>query len=289
MLFAVQRSALSGFTYDLAAADGTVIGELCFPDWAQARNARLNNPAPGRLRSSIDLRLSGAAYTIEFEVTRRGWNNDTRFELMQNGARLASAEAVWKIGIDGKARVCARGAVALSDNTWLAKQSDHTYPGDAMAHLRRVQQDHSLPVSVRDAAERHRPCSGAAWSGELRKLRAQVDVVEHQHREGEEDGAQKTNDGADHDEGARLGERHGGAGDGRETEEKQEVPEAGWAPAGAGEEAAHDVGVDPADGIDGAEPGVGEEGGGDQQEQGAAEKAPAQGEELALHGSSRIG
>lgn len=64
MLIAEQRSALSGFTYDLAAADGTVIGELCFPDWAQARNARLKNPAPQRLRSSIDLRLSGAAYTI---------------------------------------------------------------------------------------------------------------------------------------------------------------------------------------------------------------------------------
>ena len=105
MLIAEQRSALSGFTYDLAAADGTVIGELCFPDWAQARNARLKNPAPGRLRSSIDLRLSGATYAIEFEYTRRGWHNDTRFELMQNGARLASAEVVVPQGFLGRARL----------------------------------------------------------------------------------------------------------------------------------------------------------------------------------------
>ena len=88
MLIAEQRSALSGFTYDLASADGTVIGELCFPDWAQARNARLKNPAPQRLRSSIDLRLSGAAYTIEFEYTRRGWHNGTRFELQRDGQAL---------------------------------------------------------------------------------------------------------------------------------------------------------------------------------------------------------
>ena len=71
MLIAQQRSALSGFSYDLTAPDGSVIGELCFPDWAEARNARLKNPAPGRLSSRIDLRLSGAAYTIEFEYTRR--------------------------------------------------------------------------------------------------------------------------------------------------------------------------------------------------------------------------
>ena len=105
MLIAEQRSALSGFTYDLKSADGTVIGELCFPDWAEARNARLKNPAPGRLRSSIDLRLSGEACTIEFEYTRRGWHNDTRFELMQNGARLASAEVVVPQGLLGRARL----------------------------------------------------------------------------------------------------------------------------------------------------------------------------------------
>ena len=105
MLIAEQRSALSGFTYDLRSSDGTVLGELCFPDWAQARNARLQNPAPGLLRSSIDLRLSGVACTIEFEYTRRGWHNDTRFELMQGSTRLAAAEVVVPPGWLERARL----------------------------------------------------------------------------------------------------------------------------------------------------------------------------------------
>lgn len=92
MLIACQRSALSGFTYDLVAADGTGIGELCFPDWAEARNARLKNPLPGRWRSVTDLRLAGTAWTIEFEYTRRGFVNDVRYELMRAGACVAAAD-----------------------------------------------------------------------------------------------------------------------------------------------------------------------------------------------------
>lgn len=92
MLIAEQRSALSGFTYDLKSGDGTAIGELSFPDWAQARNARLKNPAPGWLRSSMDMQLSGTAYAIEFEYTRRGWENDTRYELMLGGTCIAAAD-----------------------------------------------------------------------------------------------------------------------------------------------------------------------------------------------------
>ncbi|MDH5574987.1 MAG: hypothetical protein OEY80_05850, partial [Nitrospirota bacterium] len=51
-------------------------------------------------------------------------------------------------------RVCARRAVALADDAWLTNRSDQLFRGDALAHLRRIQQDHSLPVFVRDAAER---------------------------------------------------------------------------------------------------------------------------------------
>jgi len=67
---------------------------------------------------------------------------------------LTAAEAAWKIGNEGKTRVCARRAVAVADETWLAKQSDRPFRGDAMAHLRRIQQDLSLPLSIREAAER---------------------------------------------------------------------------------------------------------------------------------------
>ncbi|HEX7767982.1 MAG TPA: hypothetical protein VF443_14820 [Nitrospira sp.] len=67
---------------------------------------------------------------------------------------LVGAAAAWKSGNDGKARVCARRAVALADEAWLARQASPLWSGDAMAHLRRIQQDVSLPSSIRQAAER---------------------------------------------------------------------------------------------------------------------------------------
>jgi uncharacterized protein (UPF0147 family) len=67
---------------------------------------------------------------------------------------LVGAAAAWKSGNDGKARVCARRAVALADEAWLAQQASLSWSGDAMAHLRRIQQDVSFPSSVRQAAER---------------------------------------------------------------------------------------------------------------------------------------
>ncbi len=67
---------------------------------------------------------------------------------------LAAAKEALKIGNEGKARVCTRRAVALADEAWLAKQSDQPFRGDSLAHLRRIQQDLSLPLSVREAAER---------------------------------------------------------------------------------------------------------------------------------------
>jgi uncharacterized protein (UPF0147 family) len=67
---------------------------------------------------------------------------------------LAAAVAAWNAGNDGKARVCARRAVALADEAWLAQQASPSWSGDAMAHLHRIQQDVSFPSSVRQAAER---------------------------------------------------------------------------------------------------------------------------------------
>lgn len=68
--------------------------------------------------------------------------------------KLTGAEEALKIGNEGKARVCARRAVALADDAWLAKQSEQSFRGDALAHLRRIQQDLSLPLSIRQAAVR---------------------------------------------------------------------------------------------------------------------------------------
>lgn len=76
----------------------------------------------------------------------------TRPDLIEQ--ELAAAEAALKIGNDGKARVCARRAVALAAEAWLARHSVQAGRTDAMAHLRRVQRDDSFPSSIRQAAER---------------------------------------------------------------------------------------------------------------------------------------
>lgn len=67
---------------------------------------------------------------------------------------LDAAEAALKIGNEGKARVCARRAVAIAAEAWLARHSVQAGQTDAMAHLRRIQEDDSFPSSIRQAAER---------------------------------------------------------------------------------------------------------------------------------------
>jgi hypothetical protein len=67
---------------------------------------------------------------------------------------LTAAEAARHDNNDGKARVCARRAVALATEAWLAQLSIPRWRGDAMAHLRQIQQDESFPPPIRQAAER---------------------------------------------------------------------------------------------------------------------------------------
>lgn len=67
---------------------------------------------------------------------------------------LAAAEVAWKDGNEGKARVCARRAVALVTEAWLAGLPDPLWRGDAMEHLRQIQRHAALPLPVREAAER---------------------------------------------------------------------------------------------------------------------------------------
>jgi hypothetical protein len=67
---------------------------------------------------------------------------------------LAAAEAARQDSNDGKARVCARRAVALAIEAWLAHLPIPRWHGDAMAHLRQIQQDASFPLPIRQAAER---------------------------------------------------------------------------------------------------------------------------------------
>ena len=67
---------------------------------------------------------------------------------------LAAAEAALKDANDGKARVCARRAVALATEAWLERLPVKKWRGDAMEYLRQIQQDSSFPLPIRQAAER---------------------------------------------------------------------------------------------------------------------------------------
>jgi hypothetical protein len=67
---------------------------------------------------------------------------------------LAAAQAAQQDRNDGKARVCARRAVARAVEMWFARSPVPRWRGDAMAHLRQIQQDTSFPLPIRQAAER---------------------------------------------------------------------------------------------------------------------------------------
>ena len=76
----------------------------------------------------------------------------TQVELIEQ--ELAAAEAAQKTANGGRVRVCARRAVALATEVWLERFPVRKWGGDAMEHLRQIQQDSSFPLSIREAAER---------------------------------------------------------------------------------------------------------------------------------------
>ena len=65
---------------------------------------------------------------------------------------LAAAQAAQQEGNHGKARVCARRAVARATESWFTRLPFPRWRGDAMAHLRQIQQDTSFPLPIRQAA-----------------------------------------------------------------------------------------------------------------------------------------
>lgn len=67
---------------------------------------------------------------------------------------LAAAEAAWRQGHEGRARVCARRAVASAAKAWWARSGRSLRCGDALEHLRRIQRQETFPSAVRQAAER---------------------------------------------------------------------------------------------------------------------------------------
>jgi hypothetical protein len=80
---------------------------------------------------------------------------------MINGGRLeqiekelAMAQAALREANEGKARVCARRAVALAAEASLERCPRPGGRGDAMHQLRQIQQEESFPLPIRQAAER---------------------------------------------------------------------------------------------------------------------------------------
>lgn len=81
------------FAYDLFEND-EVVGTLRWPDFAEAKNARLKNPLSGLLRRDIEILYREQKYFITFEYLTRDWNNDIRFALEGEESILAVADVV---------------------------------------------------------------------------------------------------------------------------------------------------------------------------------------------------
>ncbi|MDW8327370.1 MAG: hypothetical protein RMK99_12445 [Anaerolineales bacterium] len=67
---------------------------------------------------------------------------------------LQSALAAQVEGNPGKARVCARRAAGLAIRAYYRRRDGTGWGGDAMAQLKRLQADVSVPEHVRNAAAR---------------------------------------------------------------------------------------------------------------------------------------
>src|SRR2546428_13834325 len=80
-----------------------------------------------------------------------------RVRLEQIEKELAMAEAAMREANEGKPRVCARRAVALAAESSLERFPQPGWRGDAMHHLRQLQQEASFPLPIRQAAERRSP------------------------------------------------------------------------------------------------------------------------------------
>jgi hypothetical protein len=94
MLRIRQKSALSGFHYQAFDAHSDLLADLVWPNFAQAKNARLRwhpNDSPD---GDVQIRMPQGLYRIGFEYLSRGFLNETRYTLHQGGDPLAVADVV---------------------------------------------------------------------------------------------------------------------------------------------------------------------------------------------------
>jgi len=99
MLVVKQRSLLSGSSYDVFDASGSLVGEVVWPMLAQARNARLKWHGGNSEDGEIQLRYLGERGRVAWECTRRGFTNDIRFLLVGGNGQVAAADVVFREGL----------------------------------------------------------------------------------------------------------------------------------------------------------------------------------------------
>ena len=95
-----QKSMWNGFAYDFVSPAGVAVGELRFPNFAQAKNARLRWHPEGSTAGDVQVQLHGQSLLLRFEYTRRGFVNDVRYTLeTQDHAVLCAADVVVESGL----------------------------------------------------------------------------------------------------------------------------------------------------------------------------------------------
>ena len=67
---------------------------------------------------------------------------------------LRAGERAKEIGNIGQARVCARRACGMAIEHWLGFHPNKNYGANAITMLVKLQEDHTIPKNIRDAAER---------------------------------------------------------------------------------------------------------------------------------------
>jgi hypothetical protein len=69
-------------------------------------------------------------------------------------SELKAGEEAKETGNIGQARVCARRACGMAIEHWLENNPKKNWGASAMSILTKMQEDHTIPKDIRDAAER---------------------------------------------------------------------------------------------------------------------------------------
>lgn len=69
-------------------------------------------------------------------------------------SEIKTGEDANNTGNIGKARVCARRGCGMAIEHWLEQNPNKNWGASALSMLNKLQEDHTIPKAIRDAAER---------------------------------------------------------------------------------------------------------------------------------------